>query len=586
MPSINSISSILPWNWGGTSAANPQPLILKACGQGDLPALQKLLATAPADLLNTPLNGELPLHVAIGQGQMEIVKLLIENGAKPGLKDGQELSAYDYVMLSSSRDQLMPELLACVIGQKVEASMTVLQDPQKLAELHSLCEKIKEIAVKGAQVTEEQMKDVQFPAGAVATGQAGIELQPAKVLPHFMFGFGLDKKLLRIDEHMDAAGNTLLHFAAAQGNEKLLKIALEHGIDLNLLKNKEGQTPLHFACAMESSCIKMLVNEAKMGISQNDGKGISPLALVGACADKKNPLNLSRTQAVLATLIAAEWVAHYALNPAAANYALLGLASLSQLTRFAEFLTMAVHWPGTANLSFAAIWIAGRDHLGAVLPFINIASTVCIAKSAFEGVQKAWKNKSLNPLKALRNVAVYGINFAGMAPKLASTIDWGFRYFRTIPLQAQKAASAADYAFNCPTYRSRHSEECRQIEKEYSNIESKIERIMNKSLFSWVSSLWGSSTAKSCSNAVTNNTAKPDVNLNPNELGDAKKILAAGGVFEDKCYEENEKEYINNLYRPLVLRFHPDKCPKEQKDECEIIFRTITEARKTLLLGV
>ena len=46
----------------------------------------------------------------------------------------------------------------------------------------------------------------------------------------------------------DSSGDTLLHFAAQLGNDELVRLVVNHGIDLNAC-NAEGRTALHLAFA-------------------------------------------------------------------------------------------------------------------------------------------------------------------------------------------------------------------------------------------------------------------------------------------------------------------------------------------------
>ncbi len=592
MPSIDAACpSLLPWNWGGAVAENPLPLVLKACRQGDLPALQALVAKTPVGdallaLVNTPSDGDLPLHMAVSKGHMSIAKFLIAQGAKPELKDGQELSAYDYAMLSSRPDTLMPELLACVIGQKVDVSMTVLQNPEKINQLNRICELVEEVSTR-------------------------ITLHSDMMLG-YLPGHWQSMEIY----HQDRAGNTLLHFAAAQGNEKLLRKALACGIDLNLVTNNDGQTPLHFACAMESPCIKLLVNEGKMDVSKSDVHGISPLALIGACTQRKHPLNISQTQALLATLIAADWVAQYALNPKAANYALWGVASLSQLATFAEFITVTAHWPLIVPISMVALFGIMEEKQSAkntaaffniFLPFITLVSTAGVAKQAFDGIKKSWKNRSLSPLKAFRNVVVYGINLAHMSARvlssLISTIDARYRFFKSKDLRQEKLWEEKKLAACLKAERDefaaclkkesakwfwekdkwfwekrepciRSKDPCKHHKANIDNMDWKIDRIMKTSLFSgW--SLWGPSAAKQAEANFSN--------LNPNNPSEARKILAPNGDFDEAKYSQNAKVYLGRLIRQLGLIHHPDKCGQARKEECTQIMTALIQARETLL---
>ncbi|HDQ44130.1 MAG TPA: J domain-containing protein [bacterium] len=64
-------------------------------------------------------------------------------------------------------------------------------------------------------------------------------------------------------------------------------------------------------------------------------------------------------------------------------------------------------------------------------------------------------------------------------------------------------------------------------------------------------------------------------------MADFKQIDEARKTFG--LPESATLEEIKNAYRRLAIRYHPDKCPEEDKSHCEAEFRKVTRARDLLL---
>lgn len=99
-------------------------------------------------------------------------------------------------------------------------------------------------------------------------------------------------KLIAKPDVRDAAGRTLLMYAAKDGNEKEIKLLLKSGANVNL-KDKDGWTALMYAVRYSSNleCTESLL-EAGVDISLKNKYGSS--ALVLASCYNENPLILSK----------------------------------------------------------------------------------------------------------------------------------------------------------------------------------------------------------------------------------------------------------------------------------------------------
>ena len=59
------------------------------------------------------------------------------------------------------------------------------------------------------------------------------------------------------------------------------------------------------------------------------------------------------------------------------------------------------------------------------------------------------------------------------------------------------------------------------------------------------------------------------------QINEARKLLGLG--------EKATLEEIKAAYRKLAFKYHPDKCKKKDKKECEEMFKKINNANKMLM---
>jgi len=76
-----------------------------------------------------------------------------------------------------------------------------------------------------------------------------------------------------------AAGMTLLHYAAMQGNEPMVQFLLDHGANVDD-RAKTGRTPLLLACANIKTAVIPMLLEHGADVNAEDGEGSTPLELI------------------------------------------------------------------------------------------------------------------------------------------------------------------------------------------------------------------------------------------------------------------------------------------------------------------
>lgn len=96
--------------------------------------------------------------------------------------------------------------------------------------------------------------------------------------------FGLDT-VLSLSQSADT-GHTLVHYAAAKGELKLLELLLDHGADIDARDNR-GSTPLHVAAAQGRLETAALLLQRGAALECRDAAGWTPLAAAAAAGQVK-----------------------------------------------------------------------------------------------------------------------------------------------------------------------------------------------------------------------------------------------------------------------------------------------------------
>ncbi|MCJ1321376.1 hypothetical protein MMC15_006720 [Xylographa vitiligo] len=166
-----------------------------------------------------------PLIAAAAKGKIEIVKLLLDNGAYVEARDSSNMTAL-HVSTSEGNQTLTKMLLD--YGADVEARDNHLHTPLHCAKVGTA----RLLLSRGANI-EAQNSEIQTPLHCRATD--GNESIVRLLLDH-----GADVEARNLKEQRP------LHRAYACGNESIVRLLLDHGADFEA-RDCQLQTPLHYA---------------------------------------------------------------------------------------------------------------------------------------------------------------------------------------------------------------------------------------------------------------------------------------------------------------------------------------------------
>jgi ankyrin repeat protein len=202
--------------------------LFKAVKYGDTTRVKELLARVPdihkigIDYVNaTSSNGSTPLHYAAYNGHTDVVKLLLENGADPSIKDNTGKTTADI-----ARENGRIEIANMIENVKELFEALKKGDAAKAEKL------ISKLSVPNAR----DRNGVTLLHWAIFIGHPGIVRS--------LIEKGADVNI------KDWNGKKPLHYAARIGDAILAKLLLENGADINA-RDERNCTPLHYAANVE-----------------------------------------------------------------------------------------------------------------------------------------------------------------------------------------------------------------------------------------------------------------------------------------------------------------------------------------------
>lgn len=239
--------------------ANGDSALLLAVKKNNLDLVKLLIAKGAR--VNEKSMYSSPLLEACAAGNDEAAALLLEAGAKPDTADWRRVAAI-HKAAQSGRVELIRRLLAKGVdkNQRDIGRMTPLHYAARSGNPEAVRTLIKAGALVKAEASDgktplhyaglggtREIVEVLLENGADPEKEDLQRLLPVSYVMHKEradVALALTKKLKA--DYTDSRGETLVHIAAANGIDDLVKNLISRGAKLNR-KNKYGQTPLHKA---------------------------------------------------------------------------------------------------------------------------------------------------------------------------------------------------------------------------------------------------------------------------------------------------------------------------------------------------
>lgn len=413
------------------------------------------------DMINRPLpNGELPFHYAVRLGKFELVeKILKEFNPAIDKKDSQGLTAVDHAMIGND-----PKMIALVlgyqIGQGFDAAFCKTMNASQIFHLELMAHDVQELrsesffksvpklhqaASKGNLEEVKTLINEKDPNPYDAYSMTPLHhavLAGKKDVAEWLLNQGGAKA-----DIVTKSGRTLLHLASIGGHTDLISYLIDvQKMDTNKTDLK-GNRPLHYAMALEDlSAAKALIQKGASPVLPSEppprqflleSQTATPIdALIYFMkerSDTRDPLALTRFHYYAFTAIALSWLLEG--DPILANFLtyILAYTNCESTRSRVAFLLSIIGIPHIASASHhdrgvlflktlsreelmqRPLWNQGinkqgesmpRWKLGLWLGYADAATCFMIAKGALKSLSGAWKQRTYETFRPLRNLVI------------------------------------------------------------------------------------------------------------------------------------------------------------------------------------
>ncbi|KAG5886160.1 hypothetical protein JTB14_024840 [Gonioctena quinquepunctata] len=269
-----------------------------ACTNGQENCVRALIYSSREVELNIGnYSGETPLHLATIWGYYEIIKILLENGATPGIKNRRNQTVSDlapnYYILKLVEKFGMKQNKTVKENTNEPVTLQVVDNQQKycndLGECPNHITQSRKIAHLLKAIEYNDFPLARFYLGFCSdskTSEIG-NCHPLCVCEKCQKSedeINDFQKYEAININMcDITGHTPLHVAAKFGRPEILRLILDSGASVNVQTYNDLYTPLHLACIFQhTQIVQELVKCGNSKIDKQDFKGNT--ALHHACA--------------------------------------------------------------------------------------------------------------------------------------------------------------------------------------------------------------------------------------------------------------------------------------------------------------
>ena len=254
-------------------AAKIRGAVTKTIGASDVKALDAVLAAHGLDVNSLILEkGDTFLHYAVGEGSLEMVEHLINNGARVNvanrygytpLDEAKTFGNTDIVALLEEAGATQGKVFSIKVAPTAEGDAAPLNPPVLLtAARMGQTETIVLLLDRGANIEAEN--DIGWTALMLAALNGNTETV------RLLLDKGADI------EAKDNKGRTALMLAVRMGRIEIVTLLLDRGANIEAKDNK-GRTALIFAALSGKTEIAMLLLKRGADIEAKDNKGRTAL---------------------------------------------------------------------------------------------------------------------------------------------------------------------------------------------------------------------------------------------------------------------------------------------------------------------
>jgi len=191
-------------------------------------------------LIERSRNGEEvgygPCHFAASLGDVELLELLLANGADMNERDKEGNCPLMWIVANDGDEELMEALVDQ--GASVNIQNFVGESPLFLAVQRNFEEKVRYLLENGADVRMVNLEGASPLHAAAAAGNVEIISLLVKYGAHV--------------NEVDDEGDSPLHWAVREGQMEAASMLVKLGAEVNL-KNEDGESPLDLAVCLEDA---------------------------------------------------------------------------------------------------------------------------------------------------------------------------------------------------------------------------------------------------------------------------------------------------------------------------------------------
>ncbi len=240
---------------------------------GDIESVKYFLAQN-ADIKKTDLKGMNPLHIAVQNGHLDIVKLLAMKGK--GLFTN--FVGTDHLYINQADKNGFTPLYLAIKSVRQDMIDFLKSAGANLHQTNAAGETFLHLAAKHGHTNVIRYLHDIGAADMIKTNKSGETALYLAAKHGAMESFNTIKGLGASLTAITSKGDTYLHIAAQKGDTAALQVFLDHGLNKDVV-NLKGNTPLHIAAKTDQALAATILIENGADMEKENISKITPLML-------------------------------------------------------------------------------------------------------------------------------------------------------------------------------------------------------------------------------------------------------------------------------------------------------------------